>query len=110
MDARSDKNAAPLAVDLDGTLIAGDLLWEGLFLLIRKNMLPGASPSTRRKIAATTSSEPPTRSAILSKGTKLTVGTDMSTGLSRSLDNAVAACPAPMFPTSRRTSILKSGL
>jgi 4-hydroxybenzoate polyprenyltransferase/phosphoserine phosphatase len=39
MDARSDKNAAPLAVDLDGTLIAGDLLWEGLFLLIRKNPL-----------------------------------------------------------------------
>ncbi len=39
MDARSDNNAIPLAVDLDGTLIAGDLLWEGLFLLIRKNPL-----------------------------------------------------------------------
>jgi 4-hydroxybenzoate polyprenyltransferase/phosphoserine phosphatase len=39
MDARSDKNAVPLAVDLDGTLIATDLLWEGLFLLLRKNPL-----------------------------------------------------------------------
>lgn len=29
----------PLAVDLDGTLIATDLLWEGLFLLLRKNPL-----------------------------------------------------------------------
>ncbi len=36
MDARSDKNAIPLVVDLDGTLIATDLLWEGLFLLLRK--------------------------------------------------------------------------
>ena len=39
MDARSDKNAVPLVVDLDGTLIATDLLWEGLFLLLRKNPL-----------------------------------------------------------------------
>jgi 4-hydroxybenzoate polyprenyltransferase len=37
MDARSDNVAIPLAVDLDGTLIASDLLWEGLFLLLRKN-------------------------------------------------------------------------
>lgn len=29
----------PLAVDLDGTLIATDLLWEGLFALLRKNPL-----------------------------------------------------------------------
>ncbi len=29
----------PLAVDLDGTLIAADLLWEGLFQLLRKNPL-----------------------------------------------------------------------
>ena len=36
MDARSDSKAIPFAVDLDGTLIATDLLWEGLFLLIRK--------------------------------------------------------------------------
>jgi 4-hydroxybenzoate polyprenyltransferase len=39
MDARSDKKTIPLAVDLDGTLIATDLLWEGLFLLLRKNPL-----------------------------------------------------------------------
>ncbi|RUM98725.1 UbiA family prenyltransferase [Pseudaminobacter arsenicus] len=39
MDARSDNSAIPLAVDLDGTLIATDLLWEGLFLLVRKNPL-----------------------------------------------------------------------
>jgi 4-hydroxybenzoate polyprenyltransferase/phosphoserine phosphatase len=29
----------PLAVDLDGTLIATDLLWEGLFALLRQNPL-----------------------------------------------------------------------
>jgi hypothetical protein len=39
MDARSDRNAMPLVVDLDGTLIATDLLWEGLFLLLRRNPL-----------------------------------------------------------------------
>jgi len=39
MDARSDRNAIPLAVDLDGTLIATDLLWEGLFTLLKKNPL-----------------------------------------------------------------------
>jgi 4-hydroxybenzoate polyprenyltransferase/phosphoserine phosphatase len=39
MDVRSDGNAIPLAVDLDGTLIATDLLWESLFLLLRKNPL-----------------------------------------------------------------------
>jgi 4-hydroxybenzoate polyprenyltransferase len=39
MDARSDKKTIPLVVDLDGTLIATDLLWEGLFLLLRKNPL-----------------------------------------------------------------------
>lgn len=37
MDARVDSNAAVLAVDLDGTLIATDLLWENLFALIRRN-------------------------------------------------------------------------
>jgi len=36
MDARTEQNAIPLAVDLDGSLIATDLLWEGLFALIRK--------------------------------------------------------------------------
>ncbi|UCI04973.1 UbiA family prenyltransferase [Mesorhizobium sp. B1-1-8] len=39
MDARSDRNAIPFAVDLDGTLIATDLLWEGLFILLKKNPL-----------------------------------------------------------------------
>jgi 4-hydroxybenzoate polyprenyltransferase/phosphoserine phosphatase len=39
MDARSDNRTIPLAVDLDGTLIATDLLWESLFLLLRKNPL-----------------------------------------------------------------------
>ena len=39
MDRRSDNEAIPLAVDLDGTLIATDLLWEGLFLLLRQNPL-----------------------------------------------------------------------
>ncbi|MGB3502296.1 MAG: UbiA family prenyltransferase [Mesorhizobium sp.] len=39
MDARTENAAIPLAVDLDGTLIATDLLWEGLFLLVRKNPL-----------------------------------------------------------------------
>lgn len=39
MDARPDRNAVPLAVDLDGTLIATDLLWEGLFILLKKNPL-----------------------------------------------------------------------
>ncbi|UDL89922.1 UbiA family prenyltransferase [Mesorhizobium sp. PAMC28654] len=39
MDARSDRNAIPLAVDLDGTLISTDLLWEGLFILLKKNPL-----------------------------------------------------------------------
>lgn len=39
MDARSDSSSIPLAVDLDGTLIATDLLWEGLFLLLRRNPL-----------------------------------------------------------------------
>ena len=38
MDARTDSRTIPLAVDLDGTLIATDLLWESLFLLIRQNL------------------------------------------------------------------------
>lgn len=39
MDARSEKTTIPLVVDLDGTLIAADLLWESLFILLRKNPL-----------------------------------------------------------------------
>lgn len=38
MDAKSDIKAVALAVDLDGTLIAADLLWESVFSLIRRNM------------------------------------------------------------------------
>ncbi|MEO1703271.1 MAG: UbiA family prenyltransferase [Pseudomonadota bacterium] len=36
MDTRVSDRAIPLAVDLDGTLIAGDLLWEAVFVLLRK--------------------------------------------------------------------------
>ncbi|MEM1378316.1 MAG: UbiA family prenyltransferase [Pseudomonadota bacterium] len=36
MDTRVEEKAIPLAVDLDGTLIAGDLLWEAVFILLRK--------------------------------------------------------------------------
>ena len=36
MDANTDTRVIPLAIDLDGTLIAGDLLWETLFALIKK--------------------------------------------------------------------------
>ena len=40
MDTRgqSSKNV-PLAVDLDGTLVSTDLLWEGIFLLLKRNIL-----------------------------------------------------------------------
>ena len=39
MDARAERIVVPLAVDLDGTLIATDLLWESIFLLIREKPL-----------------------------------------------------------------------
>lgn len=39
MDARVEDTAIALAVDLDGTLISGDLLWECVFLLVRANPL-----------------------------------------------------------------------
>ncbi|MEX0346786.1 MAG: UbiA family prenyltransferase [Rhizobiaceae bacterium] len=39
MDARSEAQHIALAVDLDGTLIATDLLWESLFQLLRANPL-----------------------------------------------------------------------
>lgn len=39
MDARVDDKAIALAVDLDGTLISGDLLWECVFQLVRRNPL-----------------------------------------------------------------------
>lgn len=34
-----DSKELPLAVDLDGTLISADLLWEGIFQLLKKNPL-----------------------------------------------------------------------
>ena len=40
MDVRGQGNKdVPLAVDLDGTLVSTDLLWEGIFLLLKKNIL-----------------------------------------------------------------------
>ncbi len=39
MDSHTESKAIPLAVDLDGTLIATDLFWESLFALLRQNPL-----------------------------------------------------------------------
>ncbi len=39
VDAQSDNKAIDLVVDLDGTLIATDLLWESAFQLLKQNML-----------------------------------------------------------------------
>lgn len=39
VDARSDNKTIDLVVDLDGTLIATDLLWESTFQLLKQNML-----------------------------------------------------------------------
>lgn len=39
MDARVDEKLRPIYVDLDGTLIASDMLWEALFLLARQDPL-----------------------------------------------------------------------
>ncbi len=39
MDHRVKTHLVPLAVDLDGTLIAADLLWEAIFALLRRNPL-----------------------------------------------------------------------
>ncbi|MGH6860556.1 MAG: UbiA family prenyltransferase, partial [Phyllobacterium sp.] len=39
MDIRSDNEAVDLVVDLDGTLIATDLLWESAFQLLKQNIL-----------------------------------------------------------------------
>ncbi|MDN2567566.1 UbiA family prenyltransferase [Aquibium sp. A9E412] len=79
MDARSESTAVPLAVDLDGTLIATDLLWEGLFLLLRKNplylfMLPvwlaGGKAHLKCEIAARIDLDPaalPYRAALVER-------------------------------------------
>lgn len=39
VDAQSENKAIDLVVDLDGTLIATDLLWESTFQLLKQNML-----------------------------------------------------------------------
>jgi 4-hydroxybenzoate polyprenyltransferase len=39
MDHRTETHLVPLAVDLDGTLIATDLLWEAVVALIKRNPL-----------------------------------------------------------------------
>ncbi|MFD1200092.1 UbiA family prenyltransferase [Brucella gallinifaecis] len=39
MDERLKSHEVPLAVDLDGTLVATDLLWESVFVLLKKNPL-----------------------------------------------------------------------
>ncbi len=39
MEARSNRNSLPLAVDLDGTVIATDLFWEALVRLFKSNPL-----------------------------------------------------------------------
>ena len=39
MDAQTNTCTIPLAVDLDGTLTAADLLWETVFALIKKHPL-----------------------------------------------------------------------
>jgi len=39
MDERPKSRELPLAVDLDGTLVATDLLWESAFVLLKKNPL-----------------------------------------------------------------------
>lgn len=39
MNQRSRQHDLPLAVDLDGTLIATDLLWEGVIALLKRNPL-----------------------------------------------------------------------
>lgn len=39
VESQPFKTGVPLVVDLDGTLIASDLLWESLFALLSKNIL-----------------------------------------------------------------------
>ncbi|WP_347360167.1 UbiA family prenyltransferase [Rhizobium sp. Leaf371] len=39
MDARTDTRLVPLCVDLDGTLVAADTLWEGVAVLLFRNPL-----------------------------------------------------------------------
>ncbi|WP_296743894.1 UbiA family prenyltransferase [Mesorhizobium sp.] len=106
MDARSDRNAIPLAVDLDGTLIATDLLWEGLFILLKKNplylflipvWLAGGPARLKQQISARIDIDPaslPYRAELLDRlrsehheGRKIV----LATGTPRKFAEAVAA-------------------
>ncbi len=37
MDASVSQSTIPVVVDLDGTLILGDLFWESIFQLLRRS-------------------------------------------------------------------------
>ncbi|BCG93990.1 UbiA family prenyltransferase [Mesorhizobium sp. 131-2-1] len=106
MDARSDRNAIPLAVDLDGTLIATDLLWEGLFILLKQNplyvflvpfWLAGGPARLKQEIAARIDIDPaslPYREALLDRlrtehreGRKIV----LATGTPRKFAEAIAS-------------------
>ena len=39
MDARTETQHIPLCVDLDGTLLAADTLWEGVAIILLRNPL-----------------------------------------------------------------------
>ena len=107
MDARSDRNAIPLAVDLDGTLIATDLLWEGLFILLKKNplyifLVPfwAAGGPARLKQAIAAAHRHRSGIAALSRGVALTASATehaegrkivLATGTPRKFADAIAA-------------------
>jgi len=106
MDARSDKKTIPVAVDLDGTLIATDLLWEGLFLLLRKNplflfMVPfwilGGPARLKQEIAARVDLDPallPYRQSVLDRiAAERAAGRQviLATGTPRKFADAIAA-------------------
>jgi 4-hydroxybenzoate polyprenyltransferase len=78
MDAKTDNRVIPLAVDLDGTLIAADLLWETLFALIKKNpvclflipiwLISGGKAKLKNEVAQRVAIKPellPYRAAVL---------------------------------------------
>lgn len=77
MDARTDIRTVPLCIDLDGTLIATDSLWEGLALLLLRRpwlLFPAVlwalkgKHVLKREVAARSEREPadwPYRDAVL---------------------------------------------
>jgi 4-hydroxybenzoate polyprenyltransferase len=70
MDAVTQAKAIPLAVDLDGTLIAGDVLWEQMFALIKAQpfcmflipfwLMTGGKLRLKREVAQRASFDPST--------------------------------------------------